>query len=518
MITKVSPSSTFCKPRLLQSSFSHSHILLRPSRKASTAKTQKRAGDISDAFASLSGGKPAPLDARFATLKKRLIAGHEDAVIKSWNRLLDHLRFEVATVSKKRSAIIPIISYSDIKRGANSSFKRQHKERGVCVIRDVISEQEALEYKDNLRSYIAANKERTKAFPAHDPQVYELYWSEAQLRARSHPNLLETQRFLMSFWNTHSESAISTQHPLVYADRLRMRQPGDSSFALGPHIDGGSCERWEEDGYGRGGDGHGVYGSVFRGDWEKCDLWDAAARLGVASDLYAGVGACGAFRMAQGWLSLSSVAGGEGHLLVNPILQGATAYLLLRPFFQERRPLASLTTDQYLSSSNWVLEPEATPILHGASPGHGQELSDILHPHLRLPETMVHVPPVRPGDYVAWHCDTIHAVDRTHAGSTDSSVLYIPTCPLTFDNARYLVGQRDTFLQGTPSPDFGGGEGESKHVGRITVDDLDNVGSLRNADGLRSMGLEMWDAEADGLTGGQRRVMNLANKELGFYV
>lgn len=50
------------------------------------------------------------------------------------------------------------------------------------------------------------------------------------------------------------------------------------------------------------------------------------------------------------------------------------------------------------------------------------------------------------------------------------------------------------------------------------MDDLENVGSLRNADGLRSMGLEMWDAEAEGLTSGQRRVMNLANKELGFYV
>lgn len=268
---KVSNPSLFIKPHQLRSSFSH-HPPFLHSRTAATAQTPKRAGDISDAFASLSGGKAAPLDPRFATLKKKLIAGHEDAVIKSWNRLLAHLRSEVATVSKKGSAIIPTISYSDIKKGANSSFKKQYKERGVCVIRDVVPEQEALEYKDSLRSYIAANKEKTKAFPAHDPQVYELYWSEVQLRARSHPNLLETQKFLMSFWNVGSESAISTQHPVAYADRLRMRQPADASFALGPHIDGGSCERWEENGYGRGGDGNGVYGNVFRGYWEKCDL------------------------------------------------------------------------------------------------------------------------------------------------------------------------------------------------------------------------------------------------------
>ena len=128
------------------------------------------------------------------------------------------------------------------------------------------------------------------------------------------------------------------------------------------------------------------------------------------------------------------------------------------------------------------------------------------------------MPPVRPGDYVAWHCDTIHAVDKTHTGNSDSSVLYIPVCPLTQENADFLGRQRDTFLKGTPSPDFGGGEGESQHVGRLGIENLGNIGSLRGADGLRSMGLEMWDAEAAGLTNGQRTVMNLANKELGFYV
>lgn len=272
MMRNVPNPSVFIKPNLLLSSLSRRYLPLH-SRTAATVQTQKRAGDISDAFASLSGGTAAaPLDPRFAVLKQKLIAGHEDAVIKSWNRLLAHLRSEVAIVSEKGSTIVPTISYSDIQNGANASFKEQFKERGVCVIRDVVPEQEALAYKESLRSYIAANKERTKAFPKHDPQVYEVYWSEAQLKARSHPHLLETQRFLMGVWKAGRESAISTQHPVAYADRLRMRQPGDASFALGPHIDGGSCERWEEDGYGRGGDGGGVYGDVFRGDWEKCDL------------------------------------------------------------------------------------------------------------------------------------------------------------------------------------------------------------------------------------------------------
>ena len=42
----------------------------------------------------------------------------------------------------------------------------------------------------------------------------------------------------------------------------------------------------------------------------------------------------------------------------------------------------------------------------------------------------------------------IHAVDKTHAGKDDSSVLYIPACPLTEANAEYLVRQREAFFEG----------------------------------------------------------------------
>jgi hypothetical protein len=50
----------------------------------------------------------------------------------------------------------------------------------------------------------------------------------------------------MSFWHPKDSSElISTEHPVSYADRLRIRQPGDAGFALGAHVDGGSVERWE---------------------------------------------------------------------------------------------------------------------------------------------------------------------------------------------------------------------------------------------------------------------------------
>lgn len=488
----------------------------RTLRNAATAQAEKREGDISDAFASLSGMQFEPLDPRFAELKQKLVAGNEKALHASWNRLLASLREEIPLIRKQKSKIIPEIDFKDID-AASPEFRSEHKKRGVAVIRNVIPEQEALDLKRELREYIAANP-HTKAFPPENPQVYELYWSPAQIKARSHPNLIKAQRFLMEFWHSKDPNAlVSGSHPTIYADRLRMRLPGDARFALGPHVDGGSCERWEPDGYGKG---H-VYDDIWKGNWEAYDPWESSSRLPVTSDLYQGVGACSMFRMFQGWLAMSNTGPFEGTLLVNPLLSRATAYFLLRPFFSPKTPIQNLPQNStapfpetYLDPSNWRLDLSASNSwLQGATPGHGQELRHTLHPHLDLPNTMVHMPRVRPGDYVSWNCDTIHAVDAVHAGKTDSSVLYIPSCPLTVGNAAYLARQREAFLAGTPSPDFGGGKGESGHVGRPGVGDVGAVGGL---EGLRAFGLEKWDAGAEGLGVGQRGVLERANEILGF--
>lgn len=486
-------------------------------RCAATATTQKQEGTIADAFASLSGQQFAPLEPRFATLKQNLVEGHEDAVHASWNRLLDRLAVETQTIAKLGSAVVPDINYQDIA-APSKHFSNEYRKRGVALIRGVIPEDEALEMKHDILRYVKANP-HTKAFPADNPQVYELYWSPSQIRARSHPSLLDAQKFLLGYWHSADASAPLSTEPIIYADRLRIRQPGDAKFALGPHIDGGGPERWEPSGYGLGN----VYQHVFSGDWESYDPWEASSRLPVNSDLYAGAGACSAFRMAQGWLSMSSTGPNEGTLLVNPLLQLATAYVLLRPFFTPKHAPkgmldgtatdAELTDPQFLDKSNWSLETPASSWLHGATPGRGQELNAALHPHLRLNETMVHVPRVKPGDYVAWNCDTIHAVDKVHAGKADSSVLYIPACPLTERNAEYLARQRAAFLEGVPSPDFPGGEGERRHVGRPGAADVAQVTDER---GLRAFGLARWDAEREGLSPGEKQVMRRANEILGF--
>lgn len=336
--------------------------------------------------------------------------------------------------------------------------------------------------------------------------------------------MLKTQRFLMQFWHSKYPTApISSSHPCTYADRVRIRRPGDAQFALGPHVDSGSVERWEDHGYGLGG----VYDAIWDGRWEDYDPFESSCRLKVQSDLYNGAGACTMFRMYQGWLSMSETRAHEGTLLVNPLLGVATAYYLLRPFFAPKRlRSANLAADanadadaiDWLESDlhpdNWTLTQPADSWLQGATPGHGQELTTSLHPHLHLQSSMVHIPLVRPGDYVAWHCDTIHGVDSVHAGKTDSSVLYIPACPLTEANAQCLKRQRDAFIAGTPGPDFPGGVGEAQHVGRWHASDCEEH---LGAEGLRAFGLEAWDSDEEGLTAGQKVVMDRANKVLEFY-
>ncbi|GAO15286.1 hypothetical protein UVI_02041100 [Ustilaginoidea virens] len=404
------------------------------------------------------------------------------------------------------SDVIPQVEFAHLEAGCRG-LRDEIRKRGVIVVRGVVPEGEARAYKDEVEEYVRRNP-WTRAFPPDDPQVYELYWSAPQLKARSHPSVLRVQHHLLAdLWHTSSAAArISLQHPLSYADRLRIRQPGDASFALGPHMDGGSVERWEPDGYGRGG----VYDKVLEGSWGDFDPWDASGRVDAVTNLYDGLGACSVFRAWQGWLSMSRSGPREGTLLVNPLVRLATAYVLLRPFFA---PLSD-GGPGFLDESNWAFVGEAamTSELHGASPGHAQELTDALHPHLELARTMVHVPLIKPGDFVAWHGDTIHSVDAVHRGSGDSSVMYIPVCPVTDTNAAYLARQRQAFRDGTPAPDFPGGEGERRHAGRPTE------GALRRwADGLarQALGLERIQPRRGGLPGETEAIAG-ANAALGF--
>ena len=112
---------------------------------------------------------------------------------------------------------------------------------------------------------------------------YEIYNSKAQLRARTHPALIQTQKYLLSLWHASvPDTPVSVRTPVSYFDRFRIRSPGPSVLTLGPHIDWGSIERWEDPGFRslwkrilEGGDG-----------WRRYDPFDITPRSEVNQDIY----------------------------------------------------------------------------------------------------------------------------------------------------------------------------------------------------------------------------------------
>ncbi|KAI1423255.1 DUF1479-domain-containing protein [Xylaria sp. FL1777] len=373
----------------------------------------------------LESSEPIPLSSRFAKLKRNMIACREKDVAESFYRLLRALRRESEDIATRGSDVIPTIDYFDIHDNTKASaFRKALRRRGVAVIKRVVPLTVAQAWKEETLDYIADNPQ-TRGYPLHDPQLFDLYWSPSQVRARADSRLLDAQRFAMRVWHASDERAlVSAEYPVVYADRLRVRTADDIPLSGGAHVDNGSVERWEPDGYGASG----TYSPVFSGRWEDYDPWDSSPRLHITTDLYNRSGSCSMFRMFQGFLSLSSIPAGSGALTACPMLQLSTAYLLLRPFFTPRykNPAAKMMECEmgmgmgadrrrseidFLHPNNWNLNVSQTSVLHGAVPGYVQELNSALHPHLQLHRTMVSIPDLEPGDYVIWHPDVVHAVD-----------------------------------------------------------------------------------------------------------
>ncbi|KAM0756549.1 DUF1479-domain-containing protein [Meredithblackwellia eburnea MCA 4105] len=496
------------------------------------SRNRKSEGTIASVFATLSNPTEVPkLPQRFAQLKLGFVesAEHAEALKRGWVSVLSSLETEIQDIIDKGEKSIPTIEYprgstadnsESLAKWVDPEALREVKKRGAAVIKGVIDPEKALNWKRDLRKYIAANP-GVKGFPENDKQVFELYWSKSQIEARANPDLLAvTKAFLALFHAPHMtralpkgveplDLAISLSNPVVYADRLRIRHPGDSQFALGPHIDGGGVERWEDPYFKK------VWSRILEGecDWTKHDPWslgDHGERLMVNGDMYNGPGACSVFRPFQGWVSMSSTGRDEGTLRLLPLLREVSSYIALRPFFRpkvEEVPVPGTPySKEYLSPENWIFDP-TTSDFPGCSLGHNIELNKHTHPHLRLEESMTSVPKVAPGDVVLWHDNIIHAVESEHKGLGDSSVMYIPEVPLTKRNWSYVENQREDFLIGVPPSDFPGGVGEKGFVGRATQEDVQGIVARR------AMGLDKFDVpeEAPEL---EKALVNFVNESL----
>ncbi|KAH7915082.1 DUF1479-domain-containing protein [Hygrophoropsis aurantiaca] len=464
-------------------------------------RAQKTEGTIADVFTTLGVQSTfSALPPRFARLKRNVLAEFgttPEALVEAWNQVLQELEVRSQEIEKLRGDIIPRVSYEDIKNGLSEGQVHAIKRTGVVIITGAVPKEEALRWKDSVKEYISANPVR--GFPANNIQAYELYNTKSQILARTHPAVLRSQKALLGLWHSSTPAAVDFSTPIIYFDRLRIRTPGDKSFTLGPHIDGGSVERWEDETFRK------VFGKILSGEgkWAEYDAFDASSRMNAKQDLYNTPNQCSILRCWQGWTSMSTTGAGEGTLRVLPMLSLATAYIILRPFFRPIVSLSALRGSQSLAAEDWELDLDSSSF-PGSVPGKTQELNQSTHPHLRLDKTMVSVPTIQPGDQVYWHCDVVHAVEAVHGGKEDSSVLYIPAVPLSLKNATYLRDQRINFLYGYPAPDFPGGEGESNFNGRATTQDI------ASREGRQALGFEPFEPSPSS----NSRLVDEANKIL----
>ncbi|KAJ4397537.1 hypothetical protein N0V93_001768 [Gnomoniopsis smithogilvyi] len=481
---------------------------------------------------------------RLLETKVEQLSGNEAKLSASWELLLHQIQDEIRSVSQTGSKNIPEIGFHDIRSiDKADSFLRDLTTRGAVIIRNVVSVNEAEAWSFELDSYLRDNP-HTKASPAEDPDLYELFWSLAQLNARAHPNMLEAQKFAMSGCWHHPSSTLqkplSCKFPVTYADRVRMRHkslrgssPGickaKPSVLPGTRIGGGGCGPWEVDNDGPDSSTS-VYREIWSGNWEDYDPWDTSSRLDREMHLDKGLSTSGVVKLFQGMLPLSlGSSDDDSQMRVCSLpLKLTTAYCLLRPFFSPKRPFTD-NRDDYLHPSNWAMDIAQSSVNRAS-----HDISDTTHPHLQLEKTLVSLPPLHPGDYVIWHPDTIHSTLNTRpqlespsspqeascspgiraTSPSPSTILYIPACPLTQSNAEYLVHQRKAFLLGFPGPDFistqGGGHadfGESYHMGRPGVQEINDAGG---EDALRAMGLLAWE-EDDAADAGERDLLRRAN-------
>ncbi|GJE98153.1 DUF1479-domain-containing protein [Phanerochaete sordida] len=425
-------------------------------------------GTVEEIFSSFH--ESPPFSERFAHLKQELWT---EGLVESWRDVLKALEDATASVIARGSESVPEVSYVSLKSGLSASEVEAVKSAGCTIVRGAVSEAEARDWDRLTREYIAANKSKIRGSPADSIIFYELYSSPAQILARTHAHVLSTHKALLTtLFHARPDTLISLHTPLSYFDRLRIRPPGPTRFALGPHVDSGGIERWEDVQYRR------VYAEILRGGsaWRGYDAWDLSERVGANLNLYNAQNQCSILRPLQGWLSLSNTGPGEGTLKVLPFLKEATAYLMLRPFFrptaQALRAADAADGKVALDFASW--EPALdSPEFSGSEPAKAQVFSPKFHPHLRLGEgSLVSVPRVYPGDQVFWHCDLVHAVETEHTGAHDSVVLYIPAVPFTVENAGYLRSQLLTFAKGLPAPDFPSGPGEAGFVGQIAPADV----------------------------------------------
>ncbi|MDZ5727395.1 DUF1479 domain-containing protein [Enterobacter asburiae] len=409
---------------------------------------------------------PADHKAAIRQLKRELRAQIGD-VQAVFNKLSDKIATRVAEINalkNKGESVWPVIPFADVKNGTITDAQREAvKRRGCTVIKGHFPREQALAWDQSMLDYLDLNKfdEVYKGpgdnffgtLTASRPEIYPIYWSQAQMQARQSEEMAQVQSFLNRLWTFESNGKqwFNPDVSVIYPDRIRRRPPGTTSKGLGAHTDSGALERWLLPAYQQ------VFARVFDGNVDKYDPWNAAHRTEVEEYTVDNTTKCSVFRTFQGWTALSDMILGQGLLHVVPIPE-AMAYILLRPLLDD------------------VPEDE----LCGVAPGRVLPVSEKWHP--LLIEALSSIPALEAGDSVWWHCDVIHSVAPVENQQGWGNVMYIPAAPMCEKNHAYAKKVKKALETGASPGDFPREDYEKSWQDRFTVNDL-------NIHGKRALGM-----------------------------
>ncbi|MGU3413603.1 DUF1479 domain-containing protein [Enterobacteriaceae bacterium C34A] len=409
---------------------------------------------------------PADHKAAIRELKKALRAQIGD-VQGVFDKLTAHIEARVAEIDALKAAgkpVWPVIDYDRLAAGKIGEAEREAiKHRGCAVIKGHFPREQALGWDRSMLDYLDRNRfdEVYKGpgdnffgtLTASRPEIYPIYWSQAQMQARQSHQMANVQSFLNRLWRFESEGKqwFDPDVSVIYPDRIRRRPPGTTSKGLGAHTDSGALERWLLPAYQQ------VFANVFSGDFTQYDPWNAAHRTEVEEYTVDNTTKCSVFRTFQGWTALSEMIPDQGLLHVVPIPE-AMAYMLLRPLLDD------------------VPEDE----LCGVAPGRVLPVSEKWHP--LLIKALSSIPALEPGDSVWWHCDVIHSVAPVTEQQGWGNVMYIPAAPMCEKNLAYAQKVKVALEKGASPGDFPREDYEATWEDRFTLDDL-------NEHGKRALGM-----------------------------
>jgi hypothetical protein len=396
--------------------------------------------------------------------EKKILRSKSKNYRENFSKIENFIEKEIVQIeNSKKSAenIIPEINFKDLSDNLYE-FKNELKKRGCVIVRDVFDDTLMHQMNKDLESYIEENNyyedQKKKAdidkyfsdLQSGKPQIFGLYWSKTQVNIRQSKELDVVKKWLNKLWiNEHDgETIFDPNHELVYADRVRRREPGDKTLGLSPHCDAGSVERWVDKGY------QGVYENIFADNFTEYDPFNSAYRnttQEIESPAVSHV-----FRTFQGWVALTEQGPGDGTLQLIPIAK-SMAFILTRALMDD------------------VSEND----LCGSKPARALSVNSTYH--ALLLRGLVSIPKMNAGDTVWWHPDVVHAVEDHHTGKGYSNVVYVGSTPYCEKNLSYAKKQSVKFLEGKSPPDFAEEDYEVRYKNRAKASDLTPLGKKQLA-------------------------------------